>query len=292
MSAGRCRSTDSSRRRPARCLTGLATPKRTSRLPSLRTGPIFDSASCIVVDCAEHAPFCHRDRSGVPEAPARPVSSREPATTQDPPRSRRRGRGERRRLRASAVAHRGPGGVGAVPRRGVHRPGPLHLRAQPVRAGRGHRHLPRLLRRGADGGGRVPATAGCGGRGRIRQRLHHGAAAGTSRATRPGHGVLPVQHGGHRRPVPAEGPRRAPGGDHGLGRAPRQRLAGRLLRRSLGALPVHAPVPLLSRNRGRGRGGQRQGRRLHRERAVAGGLRRRGVPGGVQGDHRPGHRAL
>ena len=227
----------------------------------------------MVINCAGHASFRHRDRPGVSEAPARPLSSREPATSQDSPRSRRRGRGRQRRLRASAPSRGGTGGTGVVPRLGLHRPGPLHLRAQPVRAGRGHHHLPGLLRRGPDGGGRVPATAGWGSGVRLRQRLHHGPPAGASRLAGPGHGVLPVQHRGHRRPVSPEGARRPACGDRGLGRAPRQRLSGRLLRRPLGAFPVHAPVPLLSGDRGRGRGGERQGRRIYRERSAAGGLR-------------------
>ena len=44
--------------------------------------------------------------------------------------------------------------------------------------------LPGLLRRGPDGGGRVPATAGWGSGVRLRQRLHHGPPAGASRACR------------------------------------------------------------------------------------------------------------
>ena len=86
--------------------------------------------------------------------------------------------------------------------------------------------------------------------------LHAGAAAGPSRLPEPGHGLLPVQQ--HRRGGgPRPGGAGAGAGAHRrLGRPPRQRHAGHVLRRAAGALLQHPRGRPLSRH-GHGPGGRR-----------------------------------
>ena len=125
---------------------------------------------------------------------------------------------------------------------------------------------------------RLAAGAAAGG-GRSRPRRRRDcpgprAAAGPPRGARAGHGLLPVQQRGRRRgPRPRSGARA--GCRHRLRRAPRKRHAVDLLRRPARALPVDAPVPLLSRHgSGRRRGARRRGG-LHRQHPARGGGGRR-----------------
>ena len=67
---------------------------------------------------------------------------------------------------------------------------------------------------------------------RRRQRLRVRAAAGAPRRGRPRHGLLSLQQRRDRRRAGCGTPRRRPHPDRRLGRAPRQRHAGQLLRRS------------------------------------------------------------
>ena len=112
-------------------------------------------------------------------------------------------------------AHRLHGGQGHGPGPGHHLLAPLP-RDRP--AGRGQPHRP--VRRG-------PGRRGG-------ARLRPGAPPGAPRHGHPGHGLLPVQQRGRRRGPPGRpaGPR--PGAHRGLGRAPRQRHRGHLLRRAPG----------------------------------------------------------
>ncbi len=158
---------------------------------------------------------------------------------------------------------------------GIHRPGHLLLTGErgggaPCRRlarGRGrraHRRRP----------GRRSVRAHHEGRGAL-------AAAGPPRPPRARHGVLPAQQRrrGRRARARAGAPAR---GRRRLGRAPRKRHAGDVLRGPARPLSFDTPAPLLSGHRGRRRGRPRAGRRLHRERAAGGGQRRRGLRRGVR----------
>ncbi len=117
------------------------------------------------------------------------------------------------------------------------------------------------------------------------------APARAPRATRAGDGILPPQQrGGGRRPRTRARPRAR--GRGRLGRAPRQRHAGDLLRRSRRALRLDPPVSLLPGNRRGQRDRQRRGRRVHRERAPRRRRRRRGLRERVRARRAPGGREL
>ena len=141
------------------------------------------------------------------------------------------------------------------------------------------RHLdePEELGGCADGGG-------CGQRrgrrrlfGRRRQRLRRGAAARPPRRARHRDGLLPVQQRGDRRPPRAGKARRRARRHRRLGRPSRQRHAGHLLGRSIGALLLDPPDAALSRHRRQGRARRRQ----HRQRAAVARHRQRSFSRGA-----------
>ena len=135
---------------------------------------------------------------------------------------------------------------------------------------------------------------GCGrprGRSRVRRRglglrsagsarLLPGSSSGASRLARSGDGVLPVQQ---RRPggAPrAAGSRPEARRDRRLGRPPRQRHTGGLLRRRRRPVRLDAPGRPLSGGPGRGlRARDRIRKRRHREHPAPAGIRRRRLPG-------------
>ncbi len=113
---------------------------------------------------------------------------------------------------------------------------------------------PETLRAGTRGEGRSRFAGGLAGRGRNcahRGRLHDGRrgwtglladpASGPPRLGRSGDGLLPVQQRGDRRPSRAASPRPRPRSRRRLGRPPRQRHPGGLLRRSERALHLAPP---------------------------------------------------
>ena len=109
-------------------------------------------------------------------------------------------------------------------------------------------------------------ASGAGVRGRRRrarrpgqERLLPDAAAGTPCHGQSRHGLLRVQQRGHRRPLCTTQAPAGQGADRRLGRASRQRHARHLLRRRLGVLLQHAPVPLVSLDRPQGGDRPRQG---------------------------------
>ena len=112
---------------------------------------------------------------------------------------------------------------------------------------------------------------------RWRRRLP-GAGAGETAwppcGAQPGDGILSFQQRrGCRRARPR--PRSGASGDRRLRRAPRQRHTVELLRRSVGALRVVAPVPVLSGHRRRRRDRDRRWHGVHREPSACGGRDRR-----------------
>lgn len=120
------------------------------------------------------------------------------------------------------------------------------------------------------------------------QRIRHRAAARSSCGSATGHGILLFQFGCDSRQDPAEGIQGAQ--DHGLrlGRAPRERDAGDLLRRPEGVGGVDASArrrQLLSRYRRNGRVRRGRRRRLQREHCLVwrseSTIGRRRIPGSV-----------
>src|SRR2546425_4614827 len=181
-------------------------------------------------------------------------------------------------------AARDAGGTGAGPFRAL--PGRPRAASPPGRrcARCGHRDEPRQLGRGRRRGRRCRGRGGARDRDRDGLRRHPAA-----RAPRPGgarDGVLFHQQR-RRRGAPRAAARPAPGADRGLGRAPRERHASLSGARSLHPLCLDPSVPLVSRDRRRGRAWRGE----HLQRPAPAGLaarpiRRRSVGGGGRRDRR------
>ncbi len=196
------------------------------------------------------------------------------------PRAARAGRcvpgGARRRVRAAARARRERRRSRPRARRRVRRPA--------VRGGRGHGRR-RYLRRGRLPRGRHARRRRRhrrGDRGRAgRHRPGRDAAARAPCAARPADGLLPAGQRLDRRPACAVRARRRPRRGDRLGRPPRQRHAGRVLRGPVGAGRIAARVAALAVLGRRRRDGRRTGAGDDAQRAAAGRHRPRRVPGAV-----------
>ena len=199
-------------------------------------------------------------------APGAPWSARRCARWCARGRPRRRDRvagarvGRRRRPR-SRPRPRLRGGGRAVLRRRWWQSRPRHRRHARIVG-----HRPTQCRRGARRYRRAPGR-------RMRRGVRRRAPARTPRDPRPGDGVLPVQQRGGRRGQARC--RRREGGHRRLGRAPRQRHPGHLLRRPERAVRLDARVTAVSRHRSAARDRERPRLRGQPEPAVSGGYRRR-----------------
>ncbi|CAA9563815.1 MAG: Deacetylases, including yeast histone deacetylase and acetoin utilization protein, partial [uncultured Thermomicrobiales bacterium] len=187
----------------------------------------------------------------------------------------------------------GPAGDGRGDRARPHPAArPARQGRQPRRGRRGRRVRPGQpgdVRGGVAGRRRRAGRGRRGARRRGPQRLRTPPAARTPRDPRAGDGLLLLQQRRRRGALRAGPARPAAGRDPRLGRPPRERHPGRVLRRPLGAVHLVAPGGLVPDRDGGGRpGGQRGGGRLHDQRALACRDGERRVPRGDRARGCPG----